>query len=119
MTRIVQRLSFASAIRILPMAAVLTTLLCGCVSQKQHRKDMPECCLGFTNENPAACVEKTTNYTLGVVEIDDQGWFWDRQQMDCVLKWINTRTLRTITPACWFAFSCMAGSTTRSSTMIT
>lgn len=89
MTRIVQRLSFASAIRTLPMAAVFTILLCGCVSQRQHRKDMPECCLGFTNENPAACVEKTTNYTLGVVEIDDQGWLWDRQQMDCVLKWIK------------------------------
>lgn len=65
---------------LLPLA--LLVLAAGCTPLKQYRTD-------YRENAPALCesntVEVTTNYLLGVVEFDDQGWLWDRRQMNTVV----------------------------------
>lgn len=74
--------------RVLAGVAVccLIVLWAGCTGLKQYRTD-DRACDGTTSN--AACrassIELTTNYLLGLVEFDDQGWLWNRKQMDAVL----------------------------------
>ncbi len=68
-------------------ALSLGVLLVGCTSNRQIRTyyDAPT--------NPAdaqvAVVEHGNGYALGFVEFDDQGWFWDRKQLDAVTTMIR------------------------------
>ncbi len=75
--------------RLLFLAASLTLAFCGCARNRPYRTELPRCCATPANQSQACAIEKTTNYLLGIVEIDDQGWLWNRQQMDCVLDWIQ------------------------------
>ena len=58
----------------------------GCTSLKQYRTDYRSC---DTLAQGTACrtnaIEQTPDYMLGFVEFDDQGWLWDRRQMNAVL----------------------------------
>jgi len=53
-----------------------------CTKNVQYRTDLTPC---DARANVRACaenaIEETDAYMLGFVEFDDQGWFWDRQQM--------------------------------------
>ena len=71
------------------LGALLCGLLlgaAGCTGLKQYRTDYRAC---DTALNPTNCqahaLETTTNYVLGLVEFDDQGWLWDRKQMTAVV----------------------------------
>jgi len=39
--------------------------------------------------NPLAIVTKAPDYTLGIVEFDDQGWFYNRADVDRVLTTVK------------------------------
>ena len=56
----------------------------GCTSNVQYRTQLTPCD-AQTGDVREACaehfVEEREEYLLGFVEFDDQGWFWDRQQM--------------------------------------
>jgi len=58
-------------------------LLVGCESPKQFRtNDQTSQQPNLTNSK--YIVEETKDYTLGFVEFDDQGWLWNRKQIDAV-----------------------------------
>ncbi len=58
-------------------------LICGCVSQQQYRTGYDPITYPSTLTNAAqADIEIATNYTLGYVEFDDQGWLFDHRQID-------------------------------------
>ena len=74
------------------------TLLCGlsllgagCTSLHQFRTDYRA---GDTTAHGAECrtnsIEVTPDYLLSFVEFDDQGWLWDRNQMNAVLDRFST-----------------------------
>lgn len=50
----------------------------------------------FTSSNSADCsrysIEDHEDYTLGFVEFDDQGWMYDRTQMDRLMKELDDQT---------------------------
>src|SRR5205809_881522 len=65
--------------RILAAIAVccLILLWAGCTGLKQYRPIDRACDAALSNAECAACsIELTTNYLLGLVEFDDQGWLW-------------------------------------------
>jgi hypothetical protein len=63
----------------------------GCTSNKPFRTNFTPC-------NPTqagadctnAVIESTPDYKLGFVEFDDQGWFWDTNQVKAVEQMIRT-----------------------------
>jgi hypothetical protein len=61
----------------------LSTFLFGCESPKQFRTNY-QTGLQPNSTNSNYVVEETKNYTLGFVEFDDQGWLWNRKQIDAV-----------------------------------
>ena len=71
----------------LALALLLALLAGGCTGLKQYRTDynVHDATSNPTNAQRAA-LEVTTNYVLGLVEFDDQGWMWDPKQMDAVLQ---------------------------------
>src|SRR5438876_12385255 len=58
----------------------------GCTGLKRYRTGEGAC---DTTSPAADCrsnsIEVTSSYLLGLVEFDDQGWLWSRQQMNAVL----------------------------------
>ena len=64
----------------------ILALLFGCVSSKQYRTDYES-----TSNNPQSVIEETNNYTLGFVEFDDQGWLWNRKQIDTVTSRLHEK----------------------------
>lgn len=61
---------------------VVAFVLAGCAPHAPYRTEVTAC---KTDAGVEACarhfIEETADYTIGVVEFDDQGWFWDRKQM--------------------------------------
>src|SRR5216117_2064968 len=75
---------------LLASALVTVTLaLCvsGCTGLKQYRTDYSAGDTAAHKTNGQFCtLEVTTNYVLGFVECDDQGWLWDVRQMNTVVN---------------------------------
>ena len=72
-------------------AALMLPLFClllasGCAGNKQYRTKPTVCADMTAPDFPQAMLERGTNYLLGFVEFDDQGWLWSREQMDTVLR---------------------------------
>jgi hypothetical protein len=69
---------------------VLLLLTIGCTANRPFRTSVAPC---DTSQAGAACreavIETAPDYTLGFVEFDDQGWFWNRRQLDAVEKMIR------------------------------
>jgi len=65
------------------LLALATT---SCTKNVQYRTDLTPCD-ARTNVRDCAdsAIQETDEYMLGFVELDDQGWLWDRQQMWSVL----------------------------------
>ncbi|MEY2410136.1 MAG: hypothetical protein QOF48_2806 [Verrucomicrobiota bacterium] len=87
---------FASVCRAALLSAVLLTLLAGCAAHHEYRTT-----LGISDSTNTAnyqfcTLERQTNYLLGFVEIDDQGWLWDGRphtnQMQTVLDAIRAES---------------------------
>jgi hypothetical protein len=64
---------------------VILFLALGCTAHQQYRTrfDPPAGGSNLPNQ-PDSVVEEIEGCKLGFVEIDDQGWFWDRRQWDAV-----------------------------------
>jgi hypothetical protein len=77
------------ALAIVAGAVALFTI--GCTSNRPFRTNVTPC-------NPAqegadcsnAVIESTPDYKLGFVEFDDQGWFWDTNQVTAVEEMVRT-----------------------------
>lgn len=69
------------------MAAVLSA----CTANRPYRTNLISC---DTTKPSADCakavIETTADYRLGFVEFDDQGWFWNRGQLDAVEKMVQS-----------------------------
>lgn len=74
---------------------VIALILSGCTRNLQHRTDVEQPCR--TDRVEAKCenssLEEHTDYLLGFVEFDDQGWFWDHRQLDVLEERLLTREL--------------------------
>lgn len=76
---------------------VMLSLLAACTTHQQYRTQLSPC----TAEDPRHCaghvLEQHPEYSLGFVEFDDQGWFWDRSQMwglfDFLVEEVNKQDL--------------------------
>src|SRR5665213_1811935 len=59
--------------------------LCSCVSQQQYRTQYdPKPYSSKLTNAPDSVIEVATNYTVGYVELDDQGWLFNRKQIDAI-----------------------------------
>lgn len=68
---------------------VIANLGGGCVGNRQYRLANLQCAVDTRRAteyvgSSNACVEVGSDYTLGFVELDDQGWLWDRKQIDTI-----------------------------------
>lgn len=71
--------------------SVVALLAVGCTSNKPFRTSFTPCNPAQTGAdctNPV--IEATPDYKLGFVEFDDQGWFWDTNQVKAVEQMIRT-----------------------------
>ena len=72
------------------VAVIVLLSLAGCTSNRPFRT-------GFNPQDPAlpglnptnAVIETTPDYSLGFVEFDDQGWFWEPKQKSAVEQMIR------------------------------
>lgn len=63
----------------------------GCAANRPFRTDFTPCDTTQAGTNCAkAVIEITPDYKLGFVEFDDEGWFWDRRQLEAVEKLIRS-----------------------------
>jgi hypothetical protein len=83
--------------------AVLAVLMsvAGCASNVQHRTDSAPF-IGTTNQAATdphnhAIIEKTSDYTLGFVEFDEEGWFWSPTQVETVKQMVRTEANTAVT----------------------
>jgi hypothetical protein len=65
-------------------------LLAGCTANKPFRTSFTPCDPGQSPDCKNAVIEATPDYKLGFVEFDDQGWFWDTNQLKAVEDMIQT-----------------------------
>ncbi|HWD18744.1 MAG TPA: hypothetical protein VHB20_05650 [Verrucomicrobiae bacterium] len=74
----------------IPVAALGLIFLTSCARLQQYR----------TEDGPApyvpqarshAIIEQGPNYSVGYVEMDDQGWLYQRHQIDTVTNWIGSK----------------------------
>jgi hypothetical protein len=73
-----------TAIVLVVTTCALVLFALGCTSNRPFRTNRPP-------SDPAhAVIESTPNYKLGFVEFDDQGWFWDPNQVTAVEQMIQT-----------------------------
>jgi hypothetical protein len=83
-------MNFSLAVLVIAVGA-LTLFAVGCTANKPFRTDFTPC---NTAQSGADCtqavIESASNYQLGFVEFDDQGWFWNTNQMEAVEKMIRT-----------------------------
>ena len=64
----------------------------GCTANRPFRTDFTPCNSAQAGADcTKAVIESTANYKLGFVEFDDQGWFWDTNQVKAVEKMIRTK----------------------------
>jgi hypothetical protein len=72
-------------------AGALLLFTAGCASNRPFRTSFAPCDTTQTNAGCAkAAIEVTPDYKLGFVEFDDQGWFWDREQLRAVENMLKT-----------------------------
>jgi hypothetical protein len=70
---------------------VLALFFAGCTSNKPFRTNFTPCNPAQAGANCAnPVIEATPDYKLGFVEFDDQGWFWDINQLKAVEQMIRT-----------------------------
>src|SRR5271170_6288201 len=63
----------------------------GCTANKPFRTNFTPCNPAATGADcTKAVIESTANYKLGFVEFDDQGCFWDTNQVKAVEEMIRT-----------------------------
>jgi hypothetical protein len=77
--------------RLVCVAWILVLCAAGCTANKPFRTNLTSCDPtqpGTDCTNPV--VEVTTNYKLGFVEFDDQGWFWDTNRLKYVEDMIGS-----------------------------
>jgi hypothetical protein len=82
---------------------LLCTLVAGCALPNQAFRTVPASepavvAAGACPSVPAS-LEVTPEYALGVVEFDDQGWYWDRASADAILGYmdrVNTTSRVTV-----------------------
>ena len=78
--------SSTSLVGQLVMLIALVAFVTGCTGLKQYRTNYTACDTALSAANcQSNTIEVSTNYVLGLVEFDDQGWLWDRKQMNAVL----------------------------------
>ncbi len=73
--------------------ALCAAVLCvvGCTSNKPFRTSLTPCDPAQAGADCTnAVIESTPDYKLGFVEFDDQGWFWDTNQVKAVEEMIRT-----------------------------
>ena len=77
---------------ILAIAACAVVLfVAGCTSNKPFRSNFTPCDSTQARADcTSAVIESTPDYKLGFVEFDDQGWFWDANQVKAVEEMIRT-----------------------------
>ena len=76
--------------------ASLALFVSGCTGLKQYRTNYSESNAAADPTNcPTCTLEVTTNYVLGFVECDDQGWLWDVRQMNTVVNRLIQEDART------------------------
>jgi len=74
---------------IVALAALI--LLAGCAANRPYRTSVVPCDTTQPGANCAeAIIETAHDYKLGFVEFDDQGWFWNREQLRKVEEAIRT-----------------------------
>jgi hypothetical protein len=72
-------------------AGAVLLFTAGCAGNRPFRTRLASCDTTPTNADCAnAAIEVTPEYKLGFVEFDDQGWFWNREQLKAVEKMIQT-----------------------------
>jgi hypothetical protein len=83
-------MNISLTILVIAMGALALFAL-GCTSNRPFRTDFTPC---NSTQPGADCtkavIESAANYKLGFVEFDDQGWFWDTNQVKAVEKMIRT-----------------------------
>src|SRR6266536_3539250 len=81
----------ASLSRLAVAAGAVVLFTVGCASNRPFRTSSTPCDTTQSNAvGTKAVIETTPEYKLGFVEFDDQGWFWDREQLKTVEKMIQT-----------------------------
>ncbi len=72
-------------------ACVLGLLAVSCTSNKPFRTSFTPCNPGQAGADcTKPVIETAPNYKLGFVEFDDQGWFWDTNQLNAVEEMIRS-----------------------------
>jgi hypothetical protein len=71
-------------------AGAVVLFTAGCAHNRAHRTVLAPC---DTTQTEADCtkaaIETVPEYKLGFVEFDDQGWFWNREQLKFVEKMLR------------------------------
>ncbi len=82
---------YRSLIRwIITLFIVLATT--SCVSLKQYRTSYTPCTVKPKESVcKKASLEQHDDYLLGFVEFDDQGWFWQREEMTAIINTLQSR----------------------------
>src|SRR5205809_6163622 len=79
--------------------AVFLVTLSGCTRLQQYRTDLTPA--GGDEKCQTCAIEQNPYYVLGFVEFDDQGWLWQRRQLNAVIERIaeeeKTRRLLIVT----------------------
>jgi hypothetical protein len=74
-------------------ACILVFFTVGCTANKPFRTSFPQTNPGQTAADyTRAVIESAPGYKLGFVEFDDQGWFWDTNQVKAVEDMIRTES---------------------------
>lgn len=72
-------------------AVCVISMLAGCTANRQYRTSLVPCETGHPGANCTdAVIESTADYKLGFVEFDDQGSFWNRDQLKAIEKMIQS-----------------------------
>ncbi len=72
-------------------AGAVVLFTAGCTHNRPYRTVLAPCDTAQTNAScTKAAIETTPEYKLGFVEFDDQGWFWDSEQLKVVEQMLQT-----------------------------
>ena len=72
------------------LAAGVLILFTACTSNKPYRTSLTPCDTKSGADCRSAVIEVADDYKLGFVEFDDQGWFWNTNQLAAVRQMIRT-----------------------------
>jgi hypothetical protein len=82
-----------SRIALAMIACAVVGLCFGCTANRAFRTDYTPCDPALAGTNgPKAVIEVRPEYKLGFVEFDDQGWFWNTNQLEAVKKMVRSET---------------------------